>query len=104
MGTLVYATGANGQSSSGTSTQTYEGMITDTRCGAKHSAAMGLAASDCARACVHAGEHFVLVRGDNLYTLEGDPAALKQLAGQRVRIVGILNGQKISVSSVTAEK
>jgi len=104
MGTWADAKSANGQSSSSTSTQTYEGMITDTRCGAKHSAVIGLAASDCARACVHAGEQFVLVQGDNLYTLEGDSAALKQVAGQRVRIVGILNGQKISVSSVTAEK
>jgi len=104
MGTFANAKGANGQSSSAASTQTYEGMITDTRCGAKHSAVIGLAASDCARACVHAGEQFVLVQGDNLYTLEGDSAALKQVAGQRVRIVGILNGQKISVSSVTAEK
>ena len=106
-GTFASAKGANGQSSSApstTATQTYEGMITDTHCGAKHSAAMGLAASDCARACVHAGEQFVLVHGDHLFRLEGDSAALKQVAGQRVRIIGSLNGQKISVSSVTAEK
>lgn len=96
---------APGQSSgtSGVSGQNYEGMITDTRCGAKHSAEIGLAASNCTRVCVHAGEHFVLVDGDNLYLLEGDSQALKHLAGERVRIVGILNGNKLFVSSVASD-
>jgi hypothetical protein len=81
-------------------TQSYEGMITDTRCGAKHSAAIGLAAADCTRACVHGGEQFALVDGDNVYVLEGEVGAVKRMAGQRVRIVGTLNGNKISVSTV----
>lgn len=80
--------------------QTYEGVITDTHCGAKHSAAIGKTAADCTRVCVHGGEQFVLVDGDTIYLLEGDPLALKQVAGQRVRIVGTLNGKKISVTSV----
>lgn len=80
--------------------QSYEGIITDTRCGAKHSAAVGMAAADCTRVCVHGGEHFALVDGDKTYALEGEPAALKQVAGQRVTIMGTLNGNTISVSSV----
>lgn len=80
--------------------QSYEGMITDTHCGAKHSAAMGQTAANCTLACVHAGEQFVLVDGDAVYLLEGDMIALKQVAGQRVKIVGTLNGTKISVRSV----
>ena len=80
--------------------QTYEGMIADSRCGAKHSAAIGKTASDCTRACVHAGAQFVLVDGDAIYLLEGNLAALKQVAGQRVKLVGSLNGNRISVSSV----
>jgi hypothetical protein len=82
--------------------QTYEGMITDARCGAKHSAAIGHTAADCARACVRGGEQFVLVDGDRTYLLEGEQAALQSAAGQRVRIVGTLNGRKISVTSVLA--
>jgi uncharacterized low-complexity protein len=84
--------------------QTYEGMITDTHCGARHSAATGKMAGDCTLACVRGGERFSLVDGDKMYVLEGEPAALKQAAGQRVRIVGTLNGKTISVSSVAAAK
>lgn len=80
--------------------QTFEGLLTDTQCGAKHSAAMGKAPADCTRACVHGGEQFALVDGDALYVIEGDLPTLKGAAGQRVRISGTLNGKKISATSV----
>jgi hypothetical protein len=95
---------AQSGSSSAAPTQSYEGMLTDTRCGAKHSAAIGKAAADCARVCVHGGERFALVDGDNVYVLEGDLEPLKRMAGQRVRIVGSLNGNTIAVSSVVGDK
>jgi len=82
--------------------QTYEGMITDAQCGAKHSPGMRMTAADCTRACVHGGEQFALVDGDKTYLLEGEPAALKPVAGQRARIIGTLKGNKISVASVAA--
>jgi len=80
--------------------QTYEGMITDTRCGARHSAAIGKTATDCILSCVHGGEQFVLIDGDTTYLLEGDLVTLKQVAGQRVSVIGTLNGKRISVNSV----
>jgi len=82
--------------------QTYEGMITDAQCGAKHSATIGRMASDCTRVCVQGGGQFALVDGDTIYLLDGELAALKQLAGQRAKIVGTLKGNKISVASVAA--
>ncbi len=82
--------------------QSYEGIITDSHCGAKHSAAVGMGAADCTRACVHSGESFALVDGDKTYNLEGEAAALKRVAGQRVKIVGTLNGKTISVAAVAA--
>jgi hypothetical protein len=82
--------------------QTFEGMITDTRCGAKHEPAIARSASDCVRACVHSGEKFALVVGNNTYVLEGDLLRLKRLAGQRARIVGTRNGDTITVSSVAS--
>ena len=82
--------------------QSYEGLITDPHCGAKHSAAVGMAAADCTRVCVRSGESFALVDGDKTYTLEGEPAALKRVAGQRVKIVGTLNGKTISVAAINA--
>lgn len=80
--------------------QTYEGIITDTHCSAKHSAAFGKTAADCTRACVHSGEQFALVDGDKMYVLEGKPAALKRAAGARVKIAGTLTRDTISVTSV----
>jgi hypothetical protein len=80
--------------------QIYEGIITDTHCGAKHSAAVGKTAADCTRVCVHSGERFALVDGDKMYVLEGKAAALKHAAGARVKIAGTLTGDTISVTSV----
>jgi len=93
----------SGQSTLAPTARTYEGMITDTRCGARHSAAIGGTAAACALACVHAGEQFVLVDGDTTYSLEGDVIVLKRVAGQRAKIVGTVNGRKISVTSIARD-
>jgi hypothetical protein len=82
--------------------RSYEGVVTDTHCGAKHSAAIGDTAAECTIRCMRAGEQFLLVVGDSSYLLEGDPQALKQAAGRRVKITGTLNGGKISVTSIAA--
>jgi hypothetical protein len=88
--------------SSSAATQNYDGVVTDTKCGAKHSAAIAESAADCTRACVHSGEHFALVDGDKLYVLEGEPELLKRAAGERVTVGGTLNHNTISVTSVRA--
>jgi hypothetical protein len=96
---------ASGQSRPGgsaTQPQNYEGVITDTQCGAKHSAAIGRSAADCTRVCVHGGGQFALVDGETIYLLEGELAAFKKLAGQRASIVGTVRGNKILVASVAA--
>ena len=80
--------------------QSYEGVVTCSRCGARHSAALGRTAADCARICVHGGAQFALVSGDKTYLLEADLYTLKRLAGQRVGIVGVATGNTIRVSSV----
>jgi len=83
--------------------QTYEGMVTCTRCGARHSAALGQTAADCARICVRGGAKFALVEADVTYLLEGDLSVLGRLAGKRARVTGELNGKTIKISSVAAE-
>jgi hypothetical protein len=80
--------------------QIYVGMVTCSRCLAKHSAKIGATATDCARVCIRDGANFTFVNGDRTYLLEGDPAALKQVAGERVRILGSRNGETIRVESV----
>jgi len=80
----------------------YEGMITCSGCGAKHSAALGQTAPDCARICVHGGASFALVDGDRLYRLDGDVNLLKKVAGQRAHITGVARGNTLKVLSVAA--
>jgi hypothetical protein len=82
--------------------QTFEGMVTCSRCGAKHSAAIGKTAGDCTRVCVHGGAAFALIEGERTYTLEGDLAAIKQVAGERARVVGEIRGNTIQVASIVA--
>jgi len=89
------------ESSSGPQ-QTHEGMVTCSRCGAKHSADLGKTAGDCTRQCVRGGARFTLVDGDKTYVLDGNPALLKIVAGQRARIVGTVRGNTITVSTAGA--
>jgi hypothetical protein len=80
--------------------KSYDGVITDTLCGAKHSAVIGKTAADCTLVCIHGGEQFALVDGETVYSLEGATVQLKRVAGQRVRIIGALKGKKLSVTSI----
>ena len=85
------------------SEHSFEGMVTCSRCGAKHSPALERPATVCVRVCVHGGAKFALVGADSNYVLDGDPQALKRVAGQRARVVGYLRGNTIQVRSVAAE-
>jgi hypothetical protein len=80
--------------------QTYEGIVTCSRCGARHSATLGHTAADCTRRCVRGGANFTLVEADATYILEGDIGVLGRLAGRRARIAGELNGNTIRISSI----
>ncbi|MGB8062356.1 MAG: hypothetical protein WCF26_10710 [Candidatus Sulfotelmatobacter sp.] len=94
----------SGTDSVATEPRAYEGMVTCSHCGARHSAALGQTASTCVRVCVHGGSQFALVNADAIYLLDGDRDALKRVAGQRARIVGNLEGKTIQVQSVVAER
>lgn len=82
--------------------QAYEGMVTCSQCGARHSAKSGKTAAECSRACFFKGAQFTLVEGETTYLLDGDVALVKKFAGQRARIVGALKGNTIIVSAVAA--
>ena len=82
--------------------QTFRGMVTCSRCGAKHSAALGRSASDCVRICVHNGAGFALIDGDKIYQLKGDLTMIKKVAGERAEITGVAHGNTITVSAVAA--
>ena len=84
--------------------QTFAGMITDSRCGARHRMNSGKTSAECVRSCVRHGAHYVLVDGEKVYGLQGDPAELEKLAGERVNIVGMLEGDTIKVKAVAIEE
>lgn len=93
---------ASSSSFSSARQQAREGMVTCSRCGAKHSAALGKTAVNCSLTCVHSGATFALVDGDKTYMLDGATDRLKKVAGQRARIMGVVQGNRIKVSSVAA--
>ncbi|HEV2398370.1 MAG TPA: hypothetical protein VGS27_15615 [Candidatus Sulfotelmatobacter sp.] len=83
--------------------EVFQGMVTCSRCGARHPAALDRSASNCVRTCVHAGSSFALIEDESIYILQGDAILLKKLAGQRAEIVGTRSGQVIHVSSASAK-
>lgn len=95
------AAGATEQVSAGT--QSFEGMITCSRCGAKHQPDLDRSASICVRVCVHGGATFELIDNESAYLLDGDLASLKKLAGQRARVIGTRTGNTIKVASIASE-
>lgn len=82
--------------------KTLVGMITDARCGARHSRNSNKTSAECANSWVGNGSRYVLVDGEEVHGLEGDRAQLDRLAGVRVEVVGRLVGDRIEVESIRA--
>jgi hypothetical protein len=86
--------------------QTFTGEVGDAMCGRKHMEGEGTPA-ECTRTCVSHGSKFALVVGEKIYPLDTtDKAALATLdkqAGKNATVTGVLNGDTIEVSSVTAK-
>ena len=86
--------------------QTFTGEVGDAMCGRKHMESEGTPA-ECTRACVAQGSKYALVVGEKIYVLNtSDKAALDTLnsqAGKNATVTGVLDGDTIQVSSVTAK-
>ena len=78
--------------------QSFSGLITDADCGSRHTDSRKSAA-ECARMCVRNGSRYVMVNGDKNYELTGAAQQLGELAGQRVKVIGVVSGDPIKVSS-----
>jgi hypothetical protein len=78
---------------------TFHGMITDSRCGARHLRKSRMSSAECARSCVRKGSTYVLIDGDHRYLLTGDEDQLEPIAGTRATITGTRQGDTISVSA-----
>ncbi|HLH33959.1 MAG TPA: hypothetical protein VKX41_04750 [Alloacidobacterium sp.] len=85
------------------SNTTVNGFISDAHCGAQHSSPSA-AATKCIKSCMKGGSAPVLVSNGKVYKLKGEDAAVKNLAGENVTVTGTVEGDTISVSSVSAQK
>jgi len=75
------------------------GVVSDSSCNAKHMIADRNAAQ-CTRECVSKGARYTLVAGERVYVLDGNPAEVDPLAGQRAEVVGLLDGNVVTVRSI----
>lgn len=80
----------------------YEGVVTDSHCGARHMRNSKLSPAECAHLCVRQGASYVLVDGNRRYRLLGNEEDLAKYAGQRIRISGTRQGETIQVSSAAS--
>ena len=80
--------------------KTLQGTISDVMCGVTHK--MGdISAAECTTKCVEMGSKYALVVGSTVYELEGKADDLKNLAGEKVKLTGTVDGKKIQVESVS---
>lgn len=82
---------------------TFTGTISDSACGLQHT--LSPKAKDCTLMCVQMGSKFVLADEAHhiVYALSAQKRA-RALAGEKVRVVGILKRSTIQVTSISAAK
>ena len=97
--TAAYALAAAFDSASGV--QEFAGVISDSHCAGRH-IMKDKSSEECTRLCVQQGSKYVLVDGENIYTLDGKSADFAGLAGERVTVSGVLDGTTLKVTSVKA--
>jgi hypothetical protein len=85
------------------SATTMNGFISDEHCGASHSSPSA-DATRCVKGCMKGGSAAVLVSDGKVYKLKGEDTAIKGLAGENVTVKGTVDGDTITVTSVTAQK
>src|SRR6266849_4474930 len=84
----------------GSAAQKFSGVVTDSMCAAKHDTSMNQSAAGCTLVCLKKGAKFALIDGEKAYLLSGGDEYLNKLAGERVVVSGMLEGDTIKVRSV----
>ncbi len=80
--------------------KSFTGVVSDSHCGAKHSAASDEAAS-CIAKCVSGGAKYVLVSAGKVYQLSPQDT-FKDYAGKSVKVTGTESEGTITVTAVEA--
>jgi len=81
--------------------KSYSGLVSDSHCGAKHTAASADVAS-CVEKCIATGAKYVLVSHGKVYQLDAQDK-FKGMGGKQVKVTGILKGDTLTVSSVVED-
>ena len=84
--------------------KTLVGYISDSMCGLKHMSGMG-DDKNCTLVCVKGGSKFVLADRDHKRVYNLDKAGqekAREFAGQKVKVIGTLNGKTIRVRAIEA--
>ncbi len=81
---------------------TFEGVVSDSMCGAKHAAATE-ADQKCVEGCVKwHGAQPVLLVGDKVYKISKDSQAqVMDHLGQKVKVEGTVDGDTITITAVS---
>ena len=77
----------------------FSGVISDSRCSARHVRNSDASSAECARRCVRNGSNYVLIDGNQRYVLTGGNGIIDKFAGERVTVTGVLQGSMIAVTS-----
>ena len=80
--------------------QQLTGTVSDSICKGHHNR-KAATPFGCSIKCVREGASYVLVVGDAVYALQGSTADLEKFAGGEATVTGHVNGNSISVDSVT---
>ena len=80
-----------------------EGIIGDSACGLTHTVASGLGAAGCTRYCIVRGAHYILISGERIYQLTGDPKLLDEFAGVPRIMVGRRDGDTFHLTAIASE-
>jgi hypothetical protein len=82
----------------------WTGFVGDSMCGAKHTGA-GKGDTACAQKCVKGGADAVFVSGGKVLKFDqASVAAAKEHVGENVKITGTLNGDTVTVATISAVK
>ncbi len=81
--------------------KTFVGSIGDSMCGAKHMMP-GESDKDCTIGCVKEGAKYILIDPSGKIYQLSDQKKPAQFAGAKVKVMGTLNGETISVDSIAA--
>ena len=80
--------------------RTISGMLTDSKCGARHPRNSGMSVAQCTLFCIKQGASWALVDGDVVYIIKGDSPNYDKLAGERVTLTGLIDGNNVQVKSI----